>query len=115
MENYLLANNHHWHKHHFFCQGCGKLLENNEFFVKDDRIVCESCKATIPAAGAETVPEIAERREEDQGADSVQQMQTFGEQPGTKKFYTMRELTTKPYPAGVDLTKREVPIETLRG
>ena len=91
VENYLLANNMYWHKHHFYCQSCNKLIENKEFFVKNSLIICEICKDISEVEEHQEIPEPQE---------------TFGSQK--TKYYTLKQLITKPYPTGIDITKREV-------
>ncbi len=109
-ENYLLADNKHWHKHHFFCQLCGKLIENKEFFVANGRIICEGCKNTAPMGAVIAAPkEENEKAEETFGETKAEREEINGEKMDSRpKYCTLKQLTTKPYPAGIDITKREV-------
>lgn len=111
-ENYLLANEKHWHKYHFYCQSCNKLIENKEFFVKNDQIICELCKnfssvQEVPNPIPSQDLQILNNEIQPSSAEAVpiQEMQTFGEK---NQFYTLQQLKTKPYPSGIDIVKREV-------
>ena len=43
IEDYLIANDRFWHKNHFFCRFCKRLIPNKEFFIHNQQLTCEEC------------------------------------------------------------------------
>lgn len=81
-DDYILANDLHFHKDHFFCSACKQVIPNGEYYMANDMIVCEYCQNE------------KECKEEPESQ--------------AKEKFTLKELQSNGLPSYVDLSKKEV-------
>jgi LIM domain len=87
-DDFILANEMHFHKDHFYCGSCGDVIPNAEYYLLNNKLICEKCH--VADAAENTIKEV-EQEEDTQ-----------------KEYYSAAELRGKALPPSIDLTKKEV-------